>query len=435
MARRGLIFCSLMLALSLPLGTQADETVATEPPGNDSLQSGAVTTSFLSDESWLLTAPLSLADQTGVEFSGLIDQGFTWNPDSPLDRANGPLLYNDRANEYQLNLLYGSLSRSVDRESADWDIGGTVDLAFGTAARFLRVPGLELESDFTDKWSSEDRRFYKLAMPQLYAELLVPIGDGVVVRAGRFYSVLGFPLESPEEFILAPYSFGVMESFAVPFTHTGITADTSLGNGFEVLAGFTRGVDNWVDNNDDLGFLGRIRWTGFDERTTAAVAVHSADEDDSGESNITIVSVSLRHQINDQLTYRLLHVVGTADDFAPNSLGGFDDAEWYGISQQLQIALSDTLQASIRGEWYRDDDHLTYLSTQFGVPHDLAEGGDYYSLTCGLQWFAMENVVVRPEVRWDWSNTAAPLLGITGVFDDLTDQNQFTAALGISVLF
>lgn len=380
-------------------------------------------------------SPQGLLKNSGFELLGLVDQGFTWNPDSPSDRLNGPLLYNDRANEYQLNLLYASLSRPVDRGSFDWDIGGTIDLVFGTAGRFLQVPGLELETDFTDRWNSEDRRFYKFAMPQLYAELLVPCGDGIVVRAGRFYSVLGFPLEDAEDFLLAPYSFGVVESFAVPFTHTGITVEASFCEGIDILAGLTRGVDNWTDNNDDLGFLGRVRWTSHDKETTAAVAIHTADEDPLGESNITIVSVSLQHRLNECLTYRLLHVVGVADDFAPNSLGGFDDAQWYGISQQLQIELTESVQASVRGEWYRDDDHLTYFSSQFGVPHDLVRGGDYYSLTFGLQWFARDNVILRPEIRWDWSDTEAPLLGISGVFDDLSDQNQFTAALGVSVLF
>jgi hypothetical protein len=373
--------------------------------------------------------------ESRFELSGLIDQGITWNPDSPRDRLNGPLLYNDRANEYQLNLFYASLSRSVDRDTADWGLGGTVDLVFGTAGRFLQVPGLEQEADLTDRWNSEGRRFYKLALPQLHAELFVPVSDGIVLRAGRFYSVLGFPLEVAENFMLSPYSFGVMESFAVPFTHTGMTVETEVGGGLDVLAGFTRGLDNWTDNNDDLGFLGRLRWRSDSGGTIAALAIHTADEDDRGESNVTIVSLSLQHALSKLLTLRLLNVTGRADDSAPNSFGGFDDAEWYGVSQQLQLTIYESLHVSVRGEWYRDDDHLTYLTTQFGVPHDLATGGDYYSLTFALQWFVQDNVVVRPEVRWDWSNTKAPLFGINGVFNDLAEQDQFTAALGVSFLF
>ena len=39
------------------------------------------------------------SEHTGFRVSGWLQQGFTWNPDRPVDRFNGPVTQNDRANE------------------------------------------------------------------------------------------------------------------------------------------------------------------------------------------------------------------------------------------------------------------------------------------------------------------------------------------------
>src|SRR5262245_17070820 len=36
----------------------------------------------------------------GIKVAGWLDQGFTWNTDSPDDRFNFPMTFNDRSNEY-----------------------------------------------------------------------------------------------------------------------------------------------------------------------------------------------------------------------------------------------------------------------------------------------------------------------------------------------
>ncbi|MEM1069692.1 MAG: hypothetical protein AAGI63_12400, partial [Planctomycetota bacterium] len=44
----------------------------------------------------LLARPLG--NPLGLEWEGWLEQGFSWNPDSPADRFNGPVNQNDRAN-------------------------------------------------------------------------------------------------------------------------------------------------------------------------------------------------------------------------------------------------------------------------------------------------------------------------------------------------
>ena len=87
-------------------------------------------------------------------FYGWLAQGFTINPDDPNDRFNGPLTFNDRSNEYQLNQLYFAFENIVDRCGCDWDLGGRVDLLYGTDYFFTQAAGLETHSDGTPKWNS-----------------------------------------------------------------------------------------------------------------------------------------------------------------------------------------------------------------------------------------------------------------------------------------
>ncbi|MCR4415687.1 MAG: porin, partial [Thermoguttaceae bacterium] len=51
-----------------------------------------------------------------IEVRGWLDQSFTWNPDSPRNRFNGPVTFFDRSNDYMLNQLYLITERVTDTE-------------------------------------------------------------------------------------------------------------------------------------------------------------------------------------------------------------------------------------------------------------------------------------------------------------------------------
>jgi len=431
------VFAGLMLAATASEAADTKHTIQyqywNENGSPSSLAEEPTAGGFFTD--FEQTTATDWLTRLGIDAYGLVDVGFTWNPDNPRDRSNGTLLYNDRSNEAQMNALYAVIERVIEPDACEWKLGGRIDTVFGTAGRFLGVPGLELHSDLSPRWNSDSRRFYHFALPQFYLEANVPVGEGISVKAGRFFSPLGFEIASVDDFLLRPYSFGTMESFAEPYTHTGLLAATEVTPGVQITAGITRGLDNFEDNNNDLSFVGRIRISSPDDRTRFTAGVHTGDEDPAGQQNVTVCVFTLTHQLTDRLTYRLQHDVGFADDFAINSGFGTDDAEWYGLSQILACRFSNTVSGLVRFEWYRDDDHATILSLMQGIPHDLIEGGTYYSLTGGLQITLAENVVLRPELRWDWADVSAPLFGIQGPFDNLSDQNQFTAAADLLIAF
>ena len=78
-----------------------------------------------------------------IKLGGSIAQSFTYNFDSPTNRWNGPVTWTDRSNEYQLNQFWLYAEKATDTSNKDFDIGGRVDMLYGTNARLTTETGLE----------------------------------------------------------------------------------------------------------------------------------------------------------------------------------------------------------------------------------------------------------------------------------------------------
>ena len=74
------------------------------------------------------------------------------------------MTFNDRSDDGQMNQLYISMARAVKTDSCCWNIGGKIDMLYGTDARFTKAIGLETHDDGSDKWNSQT--FYQISMPQ-----------------------------------------------------------------------------------------------------------------------------------------------------------------------------------------------------------------------------------------------------------------------------
>ena len=70
----------------------------------------------------------------------------------------------------------------------------------------------------------------------------------------------------------------------------------------------------------------------------------------------------------------------------------------------------------LRFEWFQDADGTRVGG--IGSPHGWELGpniaanqigwaGNFYELTAGFHWKPCENVILRPECRWDWYRGAA----------------------------
>ncbi len=365
--------------------------------------------------------------------SGFVDQGFTWNPDSPTDRFNAPLVFNDRANEYQLNQVYLYAERTTNTDYNWFDVGGRVDLLYGTDWRFTPAAGLEVNQDGTDRWNV-GQRFYGLAMPQLYAEFAV---SDVKFKVGRWYTIAGYEVVPATGNFF--YSHAMTHQYFEPFTHTGILGSWAMSDAVTFYGGIDRGWDQWENNNagDNPSFIGGVTLTG--DIFTLAWAFTAGNEAALGSVPTTqsryYNSWVLTTNVTENFKWVLEHDYGFQDDAVSDGNGGVQDAEWYSVTNYFFYTINCKWAAGLRAEWSRDDDGFRVAT--LGPPKGPGRGpgfaGNFYEVTCGLHYQANANILFRPEVRWDWYD------GEDGVggrpFDDGTDSSLFTMGVDAIVTY
>ena len=91
---------------------------------------------------WTIPQPCCL-QRHGIRIGGWLEQGITFNSVDPGDRSNGPVATNDIDSEYQMNQMWMYIDRPVKTDGSGWDIGGHVDIMYGTDWRFGINHGLE----------------------------------------------------------------------------------------------------------------------------------------------------------------------------------------------------------------------------------------------------------------------------------------------------
>ncbi|MEX0713964.1 MAG: porin [Pirellulales bacterium] len=368
-------------------------------------------------------------------FGAFLSGSYFWNPDDPIDRFNGPVTFNDRADELQLNQVYLYLDRAVDTGGSGWDLGGRVDALYGTDWRFTPALGFETNQDGTMDWN-QDRRFYGMAIPQMYGQ--VGFND-LNVKIGRFYTIIGYEVVPANGNFFSTHAYTMQ--YGEPFTHTGVLGSYALTEALALTGGFTRGWDQWEDINNDISFLGGATWTPSDV-FSLAFALSTGAEDPAGEANRYIHSIVASYKIGCNLTYVFQSDIGHQEGAAGFTPGGAD-AEWYGINQYLLYDINDRWSAGARGEWFRDDDGFRVAG--FGSPGGDFFGrgwggsgfaGNFYEISLGLNWKFRPRVLIRNEVRWDWYDGLPGVSNVPGngtlPYDNGSDDDQFL--LGTNVV-
>ncbi len=360
-----------------------------------------------------------------IDVAGWVEQGGTLNAADPSDRFNGPVTFNDRSREHQMNQLYVYAER-LTGAGYGLDVGGRADVLYGTDHRFTVSNGLE------DKWN-QTHRFYGLSVPQMYVDAA---WNNLLVRAGHFYTIIGYEtIPAPENVF---YSHTYAMQYGEPFTHTGVLGIYDLNDCWCISAGVHRGWNQWEDNNDDLGLLGGITWTSPDQRASVAFAMTTSNEDDAGENNRFMYSLVCQWQLTCRLHYVLHHDFGYEDDAYQEDGAAVQDAEWYGIVNYLFYDLHPRWTVGVRHEWFADDDgvRVSPLNAAGGPPKGPlfdAVAGHYQQAAVGLNWTPRPNLLLRTECRWDWVDPLVPVVG--GPFNDGQDRSQFLLGTDLIVRF
>jgi hypothetical protein len=375
----------------------------------------------------------------GDNFYGWVWAGFTGNFDSPNDRVNFGTNFNWRSNDYRLDQIYFVYENTLEHEG-EANVGYRVDFNAGHQAPFLVANGLF--SDFTGfdptsgyglegPGSFRELNRIGIDLPQFYLNAHIPhciTEKGIDIQVGKFYGYMGHEVYPGPLTEFYSHSYEVV--YATPFTHTGVVTTVHATDTWDVMAGVVRGWDVFEDNNHRPSYHTALIWNSCDKRYNwTTVAMTGPEQFENDDNYRTIVSSYLGAKFgscNQWQTFVGGHMAWEANA-APDSLtGNINDAEWHGCAAYLFYTVDPRLILGGRAEWFRDDDGVRTAVT--GRPGFAA---DFYEITLGVTYKPYQNLRVRPEVRFDWSDGFAIDGSGAKPFNDLRDSFQTTAAIDI----
>ncbi len=207
--------------------------------------------------------------------------------------------------------------------------------------------------------------------------------------AGHFFTLVGY------EVITAPDNFFYSHAYTMfnsePFTHTGVLATYSGSDLAEFYAGYTLGWDtgfdqynqngtsggNWLggfstDLTDDITMTYISTFGDFGLRNDANTYGFAGPSADRAYSHSLVFDATL----SDKLNYVIQSDLVSIDEVGHEQVG---------INQYLFYKSSDCLSYGTRMEWWKND------------------GLSVYGLTGGINYRANANLIIRPEVRYNWA--------------------------------
>jgi hypothetical protein len=409
----------------------ADET---SQPAADSSQEASSTAQMAcpSDppKPWHIPQPC-IFQAHNIDMGGWVEQGITFNNLRPADRFNGPQVTNDRDREYQLNQAWLYFNRPTNTDGCGFDLGGRIDMCYGTDWRFGQCYGLENRFD-------DSNSFYGLVLPQFYAEVAI---NNLTVKAGHFATFTSY------EVVPAPLNFFYSHTYLMggyfdPLLVTGVQADYNLGHGWKAIGGINRGELEFEDPDNTWNFLGGLKWTSSDKKETLSLMTQTGPDDGfTGVHERDSVFIVYTDQLTDRLQYATQIDVGQEKNGSVVTPG--QNANWYGLEEVLIYKLNAKWSAGVRYEWIRDEEGSRIfgigkvLLTDKGWDGPPGFAGSFQDVTLGLNWRPHPNVVFGPEVRWDFYDGPANPVDPTRPypFGDHERTSQFTFATNMIVTF
>lgn len=364
----------------------------------------------------------------GMKIYGEATAGITLNPDKPNDRQNFGRVFDDRSNSPLLNQAIIIFEKPIDPLSEKLEWGFKLSLMYGSDARFIHSVGL------LDEYSN-DRLQFDIVEAYLNFHFPVLTKHGIDVKVGKFVTLEGIEvIPASGNFF---YSHSYIFNFGIPLTHTGVMVTTHLTDHIDLFTGAVDGVNTSVtDNNDSWTFHGGVGFNYLDGALTILASTSIGPETPGNDTDDRYLNdIAVIWKVTDKLTSM------TDINYAHDSGGAQSDA--YGIAQYLTYQINDKLAIGVRGEIFRDDDG--FYVAQFAENDDFNDiqrgdfshldprtvgGGPttYTEFTVGLNYTPIENLTIRPELRYDYALDNQP-------YDDSSDNAQFTAALAVTYKF
>ncbi len=223
----------------------------------------------------------------------------------------------------------------------------------------------------------------------------VPVaGRTVPITMGKMYTWIGYELV--ENIGNPNYTHGTVYNNAIPFTHMGMSFDVSEflpSDKMGLTLYWVNGWDTFIDNNEAKSWGTYLTWEPNDDFFISLATIHGG-EGCSFQSHTENGDVTQMYDI--VATYAIPQVeklsLGFNFDWGQSAHTGLNEgssAHWWAAVGYAMIDYTDNQQGAFRYEYFDDSDGAK------------AFGGSMYTLTYTHNITVHENVMIRPEIRYN----------------------------------
>jgi hypothetical protein len=352
-----------------------------------------------------------------------IENSFVWNMGKVGRGDVNELRFYDHDNGYTFNAAELSLKKDP---SERYRLAYGVVITAGLDSQKNHSLGIFRDRD--DK-APLFKNTEKFDLPEAYASYLVPVGNGLTLKAGKWATLIGYEgYEGPKNL---NFSRDFLYAIGTPYTHTGALATYPFLKWLTVTLGFTNGWDSADNDNGYLRAIGQVTFTPSD-KFSITTSFHVGPEQNrnqmhDGINNRWVVDTTILYTGIDKLTLVTnFDFAGERNDPALVALGTRKDnnSRWGGIAAYAAYDWTKALRTVLRAEYFSDPQAVRSSET-VAPGHNV----DLVSLTATIEYKIWRGLVGRLEYRHDEANRKAFSLQNHGLTPTSHAQDTFTTAV------
>lgn len=334
------------------------------------------------------TPPKFVSAMSEITLSGFVQASYFYNLQDPADRASDGYLWNTIQDNFSLNKVKLTLaSKPAERSGEAWDAGFRASMIWGEDAPVLNTGG--------------ERQGLE-AVREAYVDLNIPIGDGLIVKAGQLISLLNF--ESGDGGAANPnFSQGFQWFFTGNGPSAGVQGDYQVTDWLNVKARVQNGMyAGAVDNNNAKTFLGSL---GITPGPATWINLLGFAGEESDTMNVAGGSVLAGHKFTEKLN------TGFEFDYFNFDPATGNSADLWSVGTWIWYDFTDKFGIALRGEYLDDPDGgglkgITLPGRTGSAILSPDADGSIASVAFTLNFRPIAGVKIQPEVRYDWTSYA-----------------------------
>lgn len=387
----------------------------------------------------------------GFKASGFVDVAYTQNFNNPNSDLNQLHIFDTNANGFMPHLAQLMLERPADASGGALDRAGfRARLNFGADSRVTRA-----RTNYQTGTSNDELDFQ-----ELYAEYIVPIGNGLKIQAGKINTLIGYEVIS--SFENANFSRSFMFGLGQAFTTTGIRFTYTFNPMVTASFGVVNGWDNIDDNNKGKTIEYLVALTPHEKfglswygsygpeqanRQFGDVTSGGAPGNPSAKRFANGLIFTLKPTEKDTVVLEPYYVNEASNPAVASNPALKKNARWNGLAGYLIHDFTDQWSARVRAEIFEDAGGSRTCGGTFNnaggtntcsattntvagaVLPGIAASQTLWENTYTLQYKPVPSLITRMEFRYDKSDKNVFLYGSRPV------NNQETLSFEVIYLF